>query len=224
MKKRVEVTMSSEVDSSVTADGLRALKKLISKAQVLSYVKTSAELKAEDDICCTSVNAVKIVYKLKNKEEDMSWEDLLKKTKVFKDLSSEEINMVEKLAKETTYKADSKVFKEGNPSTEFFICIEGKLEIQINVPGRGTIRTRTLSDGDVFGWSALANIRHYGASVKTNRDCKLLFFSGAELKKMFEEHPRMGYSVMRNLVDVVSSRLQDVRFGLASCIMEYRKS
>lgn len=154
----------------------------------------------------------------------MSWEDLLKKTKVFKDLSSEEINMVEKPAKERTYKADSRVIKEGNPSTEFFICIEGELVIQIDVPGRGTITTRTISGKNIFGWSALANIPHYGASVTTNKDSKVLVFSGAEMKKMFEEYPHMGYLVMRNLINVVSSRLQDVRFGLASCIMESRKS
>lgn len=58
----------------------------------------------------------------------------------------------------------------------------------------------------------------------TNKDSKVLVFSGAELKKLFEKHPRMGYLVMRNLIDVVSSRLQDIRFGLASCITDYRKT
>jgi len=154
----------------------------------------------------------------------MRWKDLLKETKVFKDLSSEEINLVEKLAKERTYKAGTKVLKEGEPPVEFFICIEGELAIQIDVPGRGAITTRTISDKSIFGWSALANSPRYGASVVTNKDSKMLVFSGAELKKIFEKHPRMGYLVMRNLIDVVSSRLQDVRFGLASCIIDYRKS
>ena len=53
----------------VTVDGLRALKKEHPKAQVLSYVNTSAEVKAETDICCTSGNAVKLAESLKDIEE-----------------------------------------------------------------------------------------------------------------------------------------------------------
>ena len=53
----------------ITADGLRALKKEHPKAQVLSYVNTSAEVKAETDICCTSTNAIKVVESLKDVEE-----------------------------------------------------------------------------------------------------------------------------------------------------------
>jgi CRP-like cAMP-binding protein len=170
------------------------------------------------------VNAIYQLSFLNKKEEDMIWKDLLKKIKVFKDLSSEEINLVEKLVKERVYDAGTKVIKEGEPSTEFFICIDGELIIQINVPGRGAITTRTISDMSIFGWSALTNIPHYGALVVTNKDSKVLVFNGAELKELFEKHPRMGYLVMRNLIDVVSSRLQGIRFGLASCITDYRKT
>ena len=53
----------------ITADRLRALKKEHPKAQVLSYVNTSAEVKAETDICCTSTNAIKVVESLKDVEE-----------------------------------------------------------------------------------------------------------------------------------------------------------
>ena len=53
----------------ITAEALRALKKEHPKAQVLSYVNTSAEVKAETDICCTSANAVKIAESLKDIEE-----------------------------------------------------------------------------------------------------------------------------------------------------------
>lgn len=45
----------------ITADALRELKKAHRQAKVLCYVNTSAEVKAECDICCTSANAIKIV-------------------------------------------------------------------------------------------------------------------------------------------------------------------
>ncbi|MCO1604168.1 MULTISPECIES: quinolinate synthase NadA [Desulfosporosinus] len=48
----------------VDADGLRAYKKRVPEVQVVCYVNSSAEVKAESDICCTSSNAVKVVQSL----------------------------------------------------------------------------------------------------------------------------------------------------------------
>jgi len=45
----------------ITADQLKKLKKEHPKAAVVGYVNTSAEVKAELDICCTSTNAVAVV-------------------------------------------------------------------------------------------------------------------------------------------------------------------
>ena len=54
----------------ITAEDLRALKAEHPGAKVLCYVNTSAEVKAECDLCCTSANAVRMVEEvLKNAEE-----------------------------------------------------------------------------------------------------------------------------------------------------------
>lgn len=52
----------------VDAKSLRELKTEHPGAPVVSYVNTSAEVKAESDICCTSANAVKIVQSLSEKK------------------------------------------------------------------------------------------------------------------------------------------------------------
>ena len=52
------------LSSSITGEDVRNLKKKYPGVPVVSYVNTSADVKAETDVCCTSANAVKIVKSL----------------------------------------------------------------------------------------------------------------------------------------------------------------
>ena len=52
------------LSSSITGEDVRELKRKNPGVPVVSYVNTSAEVKAETDVCCTSANAVKIVNSL----------------------------------------------------------------------------------------------------------------------------------------------------------------
>ena len=52
------------LSSSITGKDVRLLKDKYPGVPVVSYVNTSADVKAETDVCCTSANAVKIVKSL----------------------------------------------------------------------------------------------------------------------------------------------------------------
>lgn len=52
----------------VTAEALREEKKRHPGAVVVCYINSSAEVKAESDICCTSSNAVKVIKSIKEKD------------------------------------------------------------------------------------------------------------------------------------------------------------
>ena len=62
--KQANCPMAAMVD----IEGLRELKAKHPDAVVVSYVNTTADVKAESDICCTSANAVNVVNSLKEKK------------------------------------------------------------------------------------------------------------------------------------------------------------
>jgi quinolinate synthase len=53
----------------ITPQALREKKKEYPRATVVCYINTSAAVKAESDICCTSANAVRLVEKLTDVED-----------------------------------------------------------------------------------------------------------------------------------------------------------
>lgn len=64
-----DVNAGCPMANMITAADLKELKARHPRAVVVGYVNTSAEVKAELDICCTSTNAVEIVSGLKKEEE-----------------------------------------------------------------------------------------------------------------------------------------------------------
>lgn len=62
--------------ASITADDLRKWKADHPGAAVVSYVNTTAEVKAESDFCCTSANAVEVVESIPQEQEVLFLPDM----------------------------------------------------------------------------------------------------------------------------------------------------
>ena len=59
-----DVNAGCSLAESITAEDVRLLRERFPGVPVVTYVNTSAEVKAESDICCTSANAVQVVESL----------------------------------------------------------------------------------------------------------------------------------------------------------------
>jgi quinolinate synthase len=63
-----EILAGCPMADMVTVEALREKKKLFPQAAVVTYVNSSAAVKAESDICVTSSNAVQVVNSLDTEE------------------------------------------------------------------------------------------------------------------------------------------------------------
>jgi quinolinate synthase len=59
-----DMSAGCSLSSSITGDDVRLLKQKYPGVPVVSYINTSADVKAETDVCCTSANAIKVVESL----------------------------------------------------------------------------------------------------------------------------------------------------------------
>jgi quinolinate synthase len=65
--------------ASITGEDVRALREAYPGVPVVTYVNTSADVKAESDICCTSSNAVRVVESMGTKRVIMIPDEFLAK-------------------------------------------------------------------------------------------------------------------------------------------------
>ncbi|GAA4854574.1 MULTISPECIES: quinolinate synthase NadA [Saccharopolyspora] len=150
---------------SITAEQLRAWKAEHPGAVVVSYVNTTAEVKAETDICCTSSNAVEVVRSIPADREVLFCPDQFLGAHVQRETGRENLHV---WAGECHVHAgingpELAARAAANPDADLFIHPEcGCATSALYLAGEGTVepsRVRILSTGDM-----LTAARRTGAS------------------------------------------------------------
>jgi CRP-like cAMP-binding protein len=107
------------------------------------------------------------------------------------------------------------LFKEGDKEDYLYIVLEGRIGVEIFIPGRGRTRIFTAEPMDVLGWSSVTPVlRQRTASARAVLPSRLIAFDAPKLRLLCDEDPEMGYVVMRRMLNVVASRLMITRLQL----------
>jgi CRP-like cAMP-binding protein len=143
----------------------------------------------------------------------------LKEFGVFKGLDDSELTKLAELCRERTFPKGAFCFHQGKKAMELHFCRSGKVDIVVELSqpsGVVEVTVHTAEEGDVFGWSAVVEPHTYTASARCIEKTEDICIKGSDLTSLFEQNPRMGYIVMRNLSSAVSSRLTDTRQKLTT--------
>jgi len=104
-----------------------------------------------------------------------------------------------------------------------YILEEGAVAVRISAPPHGDLIVGTVrGKGEIFGWSALVEPRRFTATVRCLDRSKVFIIKGHELMDLLEKDYQVGFTVMRNLAGVISSRLRDTRAQLRSVVAQGR--
>lgn len=152
----------------------------------------------------------------------MSRWKLLKKSEAFNLLEEAECKAVVELAKERKVISGSILGKEGDKGEEFYLVVEGQLEININAalaePMPVTIAT--VGPGQISGWASMYKDGKLTATIKAAKDSKVLVWNALKLHEFLLRNCGMGYRILQQLLAVVASRLVNTRVALMSCVMD----
>jgi CRP/FNR family cyclic AMP-dependent transcriptional regulator len=141
--------------------------------------------------------------------------DALQTIPWFQELSTEHFNKLLEIAITREYEAGQVIFHEGDKEDYLYIVLEGRVAIEMSVPGRGRMRILTAEPMDVVGWSSVTPVvRQRTAGARAVLPTRMVLFNADELRKFCEEDHDFGYIFMRRMANVVASRLLTGRLQL----------
>lgn len=148
----------------------------------------------------------------------MNQQDLLNTLQTipwFQELSADHFEKMAGIASLVEVDAKQELFREGDPEDYLYIVIQGRVAIEMFVPGRGRVRIYTAEPMDVVGWSSVTPVvRWRTAGAQAVLPSTLIRLDAPGLRQLCEEDYNLGYVVMRRMANVVASRLLTTRLQL----------
>ena len=158
--------------SSITADDVRRWRDEHPGAVVVSYVNTSAEVKAESDICCTSSNAVDVVGSVPEDREILFLPDMFLGAHVERQTGRKmHLWMAECHVHAGIGAQEMRAKVEANPEAELFIHPEcGCSTAAMYLLSDGVLpaeRTKILSTGGMVNESKVSSAKKFLVATET---------------------------------------------------------
>lgn len=133
----------------------------------------------------------------------------------FQELKPELFDKITSISELTQVEPGQELFREGDKEDFMYIVLEGRIAIEMYIPGRGRMRVFTAESMDIVGWSSVTPVvRQRTASARAILPSRLIKIDTPKLLLMCDEDHDLGYFVMRRLANVVASRLLTTRLQL----------
>jgi CRP-like cAMP-binding protein len=146
--------------------------------------------------------------------------------KLFTGLAENELVVIAGLCRRQTYENNSVIFAPDTSSEEIFLLEGGndaiQIEIQLGVHDEKIV-IHTLSKGETFGWAALGSQHAKTATARCLDQASVIAINGKALMQLLEKNNQMGYIVMKNLADIINTRLSYTTVAFRREVRRLRK-
>jgi len=133
---------------------------------------------------------------------------------LFKGLDEDTLALVAGCARNVHFPAGGYLFREGGPADEFYLLRVGRVALEAASPGRGTLTILTLGAGEVAGVSWLVAPYRWRHDARAVDDVRATGVNADCLRRKCETDPRLGYELMKRLVQILLKRLQTTRLQM----------
>jgi len=143
-----------------------------------------------------------------------SLERFIAEHKFFAGMQPAHIELLVGCASNVRFNASTYLFREGGDADSFFLIRHGRVALEVFAPQREPLVVGTVEEGDVLGWSWLVpphQWRFHGRAMETTVAIAL---DGRCLRTKCEEHPDLGYQLLKRFAGIMVQRLEATRLQL----------
>jgi CRP-like cAMP-binding protein len=112
------------------------------------------------------------------------------------------------------YEAGDYVCRSGEEADAFWLLREGRLALEILVPGRGEVTIATIAAGDIVGFSWLCppHLMHFDVIAVTHVEATR--FDGRRLRERCNADPRLGFELTSRFAQLAAERVEAMNIQL----------
>jgi len=146
---------------------------------------------------------------------------ILELVDIFSDLTPHQLELIYSVCKEKIYTRGALIIEEYTPSREFYVLIDGEVEVLVGLhEADGPRRIAVMDRGHSFGEVALVDQGLRMASVRcTSEICRVFEIDRADLMRLSTENLEIGFAVMQNLAIDLCWKMRQTQYMARDGVM-----
>jgi signal-transduction protein with cAMP-binding, CBS, and nucleotidyltransferase domain len=141
----------------------------------------------------------------------MSIDMMLKGHDLFASLNVDEINQLSTFSSVKEFKADETIFEYNQPSSHFYMLMEGLVYLQLPVnPQDFRFAISKVERGELFGISSLLKSLRYTSTAQCFEDTKVLSIEAKPFRELLQLNCPAGLDIINQVAHIYFTRYLDV--------------
>ncbi|MCI0523199.1 MAG: cyclic nucleotide-binding domain-containing protein [Bacteroidales bacterium] len=140
--------------------------------------------------------------------------DDLKQIRFFEKYSDEQLGTIASISTIREFKVKDIIFEQYDELSEVYVLLSGSLSLGISLPKEKRIHLGTITEGQLFSWSAVFKPYISTAWVMAITPARVIAIDAKKLNEEIERDCDFGFKTMSKIAQTISQRLSDTRFQL----------
>ena len=150
--------------------------------------------------------------------------ELLRRYPFFGFMEDNELKAVAMIAEEKNIEKGAVILKADDPANILYFLEEGSASNYFIVEdlynNRKELFIDSINPGEIFGFSALLEPYKYTATVRAEKDSRVIKIDGSALRALCQFDPHLSCGLLEATAKVIMQRLHDTRILLAAATVK----
>ncbi len=142
---------------------------------------------------------------------------------MFESLEDPQLNILLSHSSVESLTEGKTIFRQGEEAHRLFILIEGTVDLSVKTGEKIDFMTSKIEkEGAVFGIPSLIEPFRYNVTATCLKPSKVLVIDADHIKTNMEKDLKMGMEIMKKLASIYFNRLNEMRFGVANLLKNFK--